>query len=636
MNRRIFSSLLSLFLQTDRPSALKKNFESYWLKRPNRAIGFMLLTGLLTIYLWQLLVVNVAAYAPTPETPLIKPETMVGLSPLSPGTTTITFTTVTDYLPNPGIGWQEMAILDTPLLPETVFYHRSRYNWRQQNPQANTFDWTTVDTDLQNAVAQGKQYSFRIYTMQGEIYSGHKVPQWVLDRGAVILPNGEPDYSNCVYQEEWAKFVEVMRQRYDGHTDIAFIDISGYGDFNEWSWRDDQTDTDESSLDAQARQRLADMFIGGQGTIQCRLANNQSQTVTYDYPGFQHTQLLMPYAGIRQSSRYVAGRRSDVGIRHDCLGSVSHTDTMMSKIGDVIEQTWPNAPIVYEFCPGQTSDVGYMAAANDILRRTHGSIVHDNLRGERSAAPVIDLLRYAGYRFAPTQATYTSEAGAGDMLDLSLTWINAGYAPTYPRMGQDFELHVYLTGADQSVLQDWPIAANIAGWLPAPAPSETPPQYQLQQPLQLPPSLSAGTYSLKMAIIEKRTGRSINLAIAGRDGQGRYPLGQIDLLAGATATPPATETPLPSPTLEPTTEPTATATIEPTSTPLPSPTLESTTEPTLTPLPTSSPAATATLTPEPIATTKPLVTPTTGPGIASTVTAPHKFYNIFLPLVVWD
>jgi hypothetical protein len=42
------------------------------------------------------------------------------------------------------------------------------------------------------------------------------------------------------------------------------------------------------------------------------------------------------------------------------------------------------------------------------------------------------------------------------------------------------------------------------------------------------------------------------------------------------------------------------------------------------------------LTPEPIATTKPLVTPTTGPEIASTVTAPQKFYNIFLPLVVRD
>ena len=65
------------------------------------------------------------------------------------------------------------------------------------------------------------------------------MPEWVLQKGAKILNSGEPDYSNCRYQEEWGKFVAELIARYDGNPDIAFIDISGYGNFSEWSWRDD-------------------------------------------------------------------------------------------------------------------------------------------------------------------------------------------------------------------------------------------------------------------------------------------------------------------------------------------------------------------------------------------------------------
>lgn len=439
---------------------------------------------------------------------------------------------ISDYLANPGIGWQESRIGSPPLLPETVAYRRPQYGWVDQNPQEGVYNWSAVDADLQAARSAGQQFSFRIYTMQGESYGGHHVPQWVLNEGAVILSSGEPDYSNCTYQAEWARFVDAMRQKYDGDPDIAFIDVSGYGNFNEWSWQD-QTEFQDTTLDGQARKRLADMFIGGSGSTQCRTQTGQTQTVSYSYTGFQHTQLLMPFAGIRKSSEYVASRRSDVGIRHDCLGSTSHTDVMLNAIGAVIDRTWRGAPIVFEFCSSTTCTEPVMADARAVLQRTHGSAVHDNLVGARSATMLADLLRDVGYRYVLQEATHPASVRPGGSLPLGMKWFNAGYAPAYPRTGQDFELRFYLVSSNGSIVQNWKIDADVSSWMPAdPLPGAAPVQ-TLSQTLTVAPSVAPGTYNAAVAIVEKRTGRPIQLAIDGRDGQGRYLLDDVQVTQDA-------------------------------------------------------------------------------------------------------
>ena len=144
---------------------------------------------------------------------------------------------IDDYLYKPGIGWQEMEYLGDDILAETVLYaERFKIAWTILNPAEGVYDWSALDEEYNRAVSNGKMFSFRVYTMRGEGYDGHQVPQWVVNKGARIFGSGdnsEPDYSNCVYQEEWAVFVEALRQRYDGDPNVSYIDISGYGGFNE-------------------------------------------------------------------------------------------------------------------------------------------------------------------------------------------------------------------------------------------------------------------------------------------------------------------------------------------------------------------------------------------------------------------
>lgn len=435
------------------------------------------------------------------------------------------------YLPNPGIGFQAMHQLDDPVLPETVAYRRPQYGWSDQNPAPGVFDWSAVDADLAAARAAGKQLSFRIYTMRGESYGGHKVPAWVLAEGAILIRGREPRYSNCVYQQRWGEFVEALRARYDGNPDIAFIDISGYGNFNEWSWHE-QTEWDmdfmnPTTLDGMARRRLADMFIGGAGTIQCRLANGATQSVSYAYPGFQHTQLVMPYAGIQQSTRYVAARRPDVGFRHDCLGSPQHTNAMLATVGDVIAGIWRQAPVVYELCGPEN-----LASAKDVLERTHGSLVHEN-NGGNDVETLRATLRDAGYRFTLVNATVPDVSFPDGSLTVAMTWRNVGLAPAYARTGQDLALRFYLVDAGGTPAASWTLAADPNAWMPAEPIGTTPPDEIVTAALPLPPGLHLAQYTAAVGIVEVRTGRHVRLANTGTDGQDRLPLGTIRFSDGS-------------------------------------------------------------------------------------------------------
>lgn len=436
----------------------------------------------------------------------------------------------TAYLPNPGIGFQAMQNLASPALPETVAYRRPQYGWDAQNPAQGVYDWSAIDTDLAAAAALGKQFSFRIYTMRGETFGGHKVPAWVVAEGAQILGSGQPKYSNCVYQQRWSEFVEALRQRYDGNPDIAFLDISGYGNFNEWSWHQ-QTEWDDdalnpTTLDGMARKRLADMFLGGSGTIDCSLSGGGTQSISYSYPGFQQTQLVMPYAGIQQSTRYVASRRSDVGFREDCLGSAEHTDGMLSSVGDVIDTVWPNAPVVYELCGDED-----LAEALEVLEITHGSIVHEN-GGGNDLAQLTATLRDAGYRFTLREATYPDLSFFTGSLDVSLTWRNVGFAPAYAGMGQDLALRAYLLEPGGAEAAAWTLSSDPNAWMPADPVGTTPPDQYLDQTLTLPGGLHLASYTLAVGILDLRTGLHVALANLGTNGDNLLPLGSITFSNG--------------------------------------------------------------------------------------------------------
>ncbi len=436
----------------------------------------------------------------------------------------------TDYLTNPGIGWQDgPEPFGFMYLPETVSYsNRRKIGWSVLNPDMGIFEWSALNQQLEQAVRSGKQFSFRVYTHVGEGYYGHMIPEWVLNKGAVLLPSGAPDYSNCVYQEQWGKFVDELRRVYDGNPNIAFIDISGYGNFNEWSWQDEQTEWDAhweddyvkgtataasfKSLDGQARRRLADMFIGRsfQGHS-CRMPNGNVVQVDYSYRGFQKTQLVMPYAGIVQSTQYVFSQRQDVGFRYDCLGRDGKN--VYEKVEGEISRLWKNAPIVFELCKPDEVEI---EDARWLLQISHGNIVHNN-NWKYSYQQLEDLMQNTGYRFLLHRADLKIE---GRQVNLKMDWQNTGSAPNYPKMGQDFSLHFYLVDENGKPMFERQIPADISQWYPPDLSSSEALLHPVSANIQLPYSMEGGNYYAGVSILDLRTGKAINLSFGGLDKNG--------------------------------------------------------------------------------------------------------------------
>ena len=427
------------------------------------------------------------------------------------------------YHSNPGIGWQYRGgEYPTKYPEESVAYApRSEVSWRVLNPAEGIYNWAALDSNLNYVISQGKQFSFRVYTMRGEGYGGHQVPDWVVNKGARILPGGEVDYSNCVYQQEWGKFVNKLIQRYDGNPDIAFIDISGYGNFNEWSWQD-QTYWDETwadaykagnanrgsmtEIDSFARRRLADMFIGGSyNNHQCRDSDGNFETVSYSYSGFSRTQLLMPYAGVIQSSQYVHLMDRTVGFRHDCLGRESANKIVSDdRLGKELSRIWPNAPVVYETCGYEFN----MSNAEYLLKRSHASLVHDVNVGMGSSA-ILKLAPLLGYKYELLTFSHNYRIAPGGKFQVYMEWQNTGSAPSYPRMGQDFEMHVYFYNSAGEQVVDILVNEDISRWMPAATSGGTPPTYVVEVMAPVAEHIPGGIYSADVKIIDKRTGESI-------------------------------------------------------------------------------------------------------------------------------
>jgi hypothetical protein len=424
------------------------------------------------------------------------------------------------------MGWQDTQPQDKRFA-ETVAYRR--FNWNDLNPAQGIFDWGLLEKFRSDTVRSGSAISFRIRTAQPPPWgTGQTMPDWLVKQGALItdghsevegVRSTEPVYAGCRFLEAHGQFIEALRQRYDADPAIAFIDIGSYGTYGEWD--SEQYDEEPGSLDWHARRHIIDMYIGSRGMRPCLNAGDQIEHIAYDYVGFQQTQLVMPYTPLfADSLRYALSRRQDIGIRHDALGSAKHQQRYSQEIGAWVEERWPAAPIIFELI-SQADTPEALRLARDFAQEMHASFIHDNLTGRGDDELLEGMLAVIGYRLTLQAITYTAQLSPSDMLSVEMTWQNTGaallYRHTYP-------LVLSLTGAQGEPVLEQQLEPNLQDWLPGKT-------IFLQTQLSLPANLPTGPYDLRLAFIDRTTQQPIlSLAIAGRDEQGRYLIGPVDVV----------------------------------------------------------------------------------------------------------
>jgi len=255
----------------------------------------------------------------------------------------------------------------------------------------------------------------------------------------------------------------------------------------------------------------------------------QQALVDLHFEAFQRTPLLMNFDELRALA-YGTGRGA--GWRLDCWGDVagdnwSSWGRFLAHMLDVYPQqlvragaqdVWQRGPVSLETCwtPGYWKQRNY--DLNHILEqalRWHATSI--NIKSTPIPAdwkkPFEEFRKKIGYRFVLRRFEYPKAVRPGQMMALSMWWLNAGVAPVYG----DYRLAIQIGDA---VIR---APAQVSKWLPGDA--------VFDGSLYLPDTLQPGSYRLRLALLDPRTGQpAIRLAIQGRQSDGWYDVGSIQVL----------------------------------------------------------------------------------------------------------
>jgi hypothetical protein len=439
-----------------------------------------------------------------------------------------------EILANPGMGWETFhctARQDKTLpewIPSTVQY--VRWTWGRLEPQPERIDSDFLDTVLKASHDSGQKLAFRVMccsTDQGQPYH----PKWLRQVGGRELscthdgrgPLPVPDLDDPIVLNRHLDFIKRLGKRYDGHPDLDHVDLGSVGWWGEWHMS-----------------RSA-----------CRLpkVENCKRVVDAYLTAFKKTPLLMLIGG---GECLTYATQHGTGWRADCLGDMggfSNTWCHMRQgypgwfRQSRLQEIWKTAPVAWETCWDMRKwmEEGWsLRYIFNYALACHASYINNKSaplpEGSEVRPELERFLRRLGYRLVLKQLSHAASVKAGDELQLSMKWQNAGSAPCY----RPYHLAYRLGNAGGTAKI---IVSKVAvnRWLPGSVevftndflqnPEDLPPGdvVEVSDAFVLPADLPAGRYRLSLAIVGEDQKPAVRLAIRGRAEDGWYPISEVNV-----------------------------------------------------------------------------------------------------------
>ncbi len=439
---------------------------------------------------------------------------------LNPGIGFMTFQRFNGDDLNEGNGWTEglpisyqrftgnLENLQHP--PTTMAYWR--IYWKFLEPEPGHYRWDLIDTALRTARERGQTLMLRVAPhgrteADAAAYVGVKgvaadVPSWYREMVGpwrkLAVAKWLVDPEDARYVKHFGNFIRALGKRYDGHPDLEAVDVSIVGAWGEGAGSELLTEP--------TRRALLDAYIDS----------------------FPITHLLMQLADPRSNG--YALLRKDIGWRLDCLGNMGMRSPEWSHMLDWYPQqiinyglrdAWRKAPVSMEVC-GVMRDWQEKGFDLDYIIEQSLKWHISSFNAKSSAVPeawepkVNRWLKRMGYRFVLRKFTYPARVAPGGKLAFTSWWENKGVAPCYRR----FPLALRLKDAQrtQVLITD----ADIRSWLPG--------DNLHDSAVFVPAELLPGDYELALAMLDPTSGKPlVKLAIAGRQLDGWYPLGKLQV-----------------------------------------------------------------------------------------------------------
>jgi len=428
----------------------------------------------------------------------------------NPGMGITTFNRFNGQALNPLLQWSEVGPVEKlpqaatkPDFPDTTIAYL-RWYWNALEPEPGKYRWDILDLAIEEARAHGQTLAIRLMPYSNK----DPLPAWYQSTGArrANKPTDkdgsiwQPDFSDPLFLKYWGALVKEAGKRYDGNPYLDSVDISSVGYWGEgWS----------PYMPAFPYQKaLIDIWFDAFPTTTLLMNFDEQQALTY-------------------------GTSRGAGWRLDCLGDLrtkSDNPYFEPEMLDIypqqvvragIQDVWQKRPVSLEVC-GTVSewkrdhfDVNYIL---DQALRWHVTSV--NLK----SSPIPDDWKPAfddfqkkmGYRLLLRRLEYPKTMPAGSMMAIHMWWLNAGVAPPYT----NYPLAIQLRSASNTAEIRVPV--DIRTWLPGDA--------VFDGSLYIPETLPEGVYDVRVALLDPRSAKpAVRLAIAGRDSDGWYTEGQIQI-----------------------------------------------------------------------------------------------------------
>jgi hypothetical protein len=438
------------------------------------------------------------------ETVVVRPREIHDVL-VNPGMGITTFQRFNGDAINPGRKWSEQGPTSKlpgadakPDFPDTSIAY-FRWFWSQIEPERGKYRWDAIDLALDEAREHQQTVTFRLMPYDQQ----HPMPEWYQHSGARRANKTDdkdgaiwsPDSSDPLYFKSWGDLVAGAGQRYDGHPYLDTVDVSTFGYWGE-GWGPYPPDW-----------------------------STQKELIDQYFDAFRRTPLLMNFDELRALDY---GVHHGAGWRLDCWGDMGRPGRNFAHMLDLYpqqvvkahaEDVWQRSPVSLETCgvPADWKQNGF--DLNYILEqalRWHATSINIKstaIPGEWKAA-FDEFQKKIGYRFVLRKLEYPRTVRPGRKALFRMWWLNAGVAPVYRDYVMAFEFHA--TGESKTIRT----GADIRKWLPGDA--------VFEDSLYVPDELKAGSYRLRLALLDVRTLRpAIRLAIEGREPDGWYDLGSI-------------------------------------------------------------------------------------------------------------
>jgi len=415
----------------------------------------------------------------------------------------------TGFLQIPGVGWQtfnktadEDNSIDGLRFKSGCAYYR--WYWVTLEPMEGEYAFGMIDSLLSRCRRNNQALAIRIMC---EDPWGEGLPEWLINKGIrrTYTPCPEegahyaPDMSDPVFKDYHQRLVRAMGNRYDGHPDLALVDIGSIGLWGEGHIYCDSTLMPDRAI----RNEITDLY----------------------YEVFPKT----PLTGLVDDKTNVlyANSKGRSAWRGDCWGNGDdpatswnhHKDSYWPMV-NLMPDGWKTGTVALEPCGTFGSYPTSPKVVVDDAISWHATFVQNksNVIPANWMPEIERLMMKIGFRLILRDLKFSSETLAGTELPLTMKWENLGIAPPY----RDFRIALRLRNSRNENQAITITGTSIQGWLPG--------ETGITLNYSLPADLEEGKYELEMGLVfHSSIEHVIPIANKGITSDGWYQAGSLKI-----------------------------------------------------------------------------------------------------------